>query len=125
MLQAAPPIFLALSKCQAIDAIVQGAASTGHWLQGRQIAVGSVQTVARRLGQIPAPDLIIQDETHHLVAGNVWGRIIHAWPEAHLIGKAATPERLDGKGLAGAAPGLRESGPPPSVAAPRRIRGSG
>jgi hypothetical protein len=28
------------------------------------------------------------------VAGNVWGRIIHAWPEAHLIGKAATPERL-------------------------------
>ncbi|MFM7361486.1 MAG: DEAD/DEAH box helicase family protein, partial [Cyanobium sp.] len=34
----------------------------GHRLQGRQVAVGSVQTVARRLGQLPPPDLIIQDE---------------------------------------------------------------
>jgi DNA repair protein RadD len=71
----------------------------GHRLQGRQVAVGSVQTVARRLGLLPVPDLIIQDEAHHLVAGNVWGRIIEAWPGAHLIGKTATPERLDGKGL--------------------------
>ncbi len=53
----------------------------GHQLQGRQVAVGSVQTVVRRLEQLPAPDLIIQDEAHHLVAGNVWGRIINAWPE--------------------------------------------
>ena len=71
----------------------------GHRVQGLQVAVGSVQTVARRLEQLPPPDLIIQDEAHHLVAGNVWGRIINAWPGAHLIGKTATPERLDGKGL--------------------------
>jgi superfamily II DNA or RNA helicase len=81
----------------------------GHRLQGRQVAVGSVQTVARRLGQLSTPDLIIQDEAHHLVAGNVWGRIIHTWPEAHLIGKTATAERLDGKGLGVEAGGFFEA----------------
>ena len=81
----------------------------GHTLQGQQVAVGSVQTVARRLEQLPPPDLIIQDEAHHLVAGNVWGRIIEAWPAAHLIGKTATPERLDGKGLGVEAGGYFEA----------------
>ena len=81
----------------------------GHTLQDRQVAVGSVQTVARRLNRLPVPDLIIQDEAHHLVAGNVWGRIIEAWPRAHLIGKTATPERLDGKGLGVEAGGYFEA----------------
>ena len=83
--------------------------SPGRALQGQQVAVGSVQTVARRLGRLPVPDLIIQDEAHHLVAGNVWGRIIEAWPSAHLIGKTATPERLDGKGLGVEAGGYFEA----------------
>ncbi len=81
----------------------------GQQLQGRQVAVGSVQTVVRRLAQLPAPALIIQDEAHHLVAGNSWGRIINAWPGAHLIGKTATPERLDGKGLGVEAGGFFEA----------------
>ena len=81
----------------------------GQQLQGRQVAVGSVQTVVRRLAQLPAPDLIIQDEAHHLVSGNSWGRIINAWPGAHLIGKTATPERLDGKGLGVEAGGFFEA----------------
>jgi len=81
----------------------------GQRLQGRQVTVGSVQTVVRRLGQLPVPDLIIQDEAHHLVPGNIWGRIIEAWPEAHLIGKTATPERLDGKGLGVEAGGFFEA----------------
>jgi DNA repair protein RadD len=71
--------------------------------------VGSVQTVVRRLALLPAPDLIIQDEAHHLVAGNVWGRVINTWPQAHLIGKTATPERLDGKGLGVEAGGYFEA----------------
>jgi superfamily II DNA or RNA helicase len=70
------------------------------------VQVGSVQTVTRRLARIPAPSMIIQDEAHHLVAGNMWGRIIEAWPAALLIGKTATPERLDGKGLGNAAGGF-------------------
>ena len=63
------------------------------------VQVGSVQTVDRRLGRIPAPSMVIQDEAHHLVAGNMWGKIIDAWPQAFLIGKTATPERLSGEGL--------------------------
>ncbi len=63
------------------------------------VQVGSVQTVVRRLERIPAPSMIIQDEAHHLVAGNMWGRVVSAWPEALLIGKTATPERLSGEGL--------------------------
>ena len=81
----------------------------GHPFEGRQVAVGSVQTVARRLEQLQAPDLIIQDEAHHLVAGNLWGQVIGAWPSAHLIGTTATPERLDGKGLGVAAGGFFEA----------------
>ena len=81
----------------------------GHRIQVRQVAVGSVQTVVRRLKALPAPDLIIQDEAHHLVAGSVWGRIISAWPDANLIGKTATPERLDGKGLGVEAGGYFEA----------------
>ncbi|NBW18809.1 MAG: DEAD/DEAH box helicase, partial [Caulobacteraceae bacterium] len=63
------------------------------------VQVGSVQTVVRRLGRIPAPSMVIQDEAHHLVAGNMWGKVIDAWPQAFLIGKTATPERLSGEGL--------------------------
>lgn len=63
------------------------------------IQVGSVQTVVRRLGRIPPPSMVIQDEAHHLVAGNMWGRIIETWPTAFLIGKTATPQRLSGEGL--------------------------
>jgi superfamily II DNA or RNA helicase len=81
----------------------------GHPFEGRQVAVGSVQTVARRLVQLPPPDLIIQDEAHHLIAGNLWSQIISAWPSAQLIGTTATPERLDGKGLGVEAGGFFEA----------------
>jgi DNA repair protein RadD len=66
---------------------------------GLMIQVGSVQTVARRLDKLPTPDVIIQDEAHHLVIGNTWGKIIDHWPDACLIGKTATPIRLSGQGL--------------------------
>ena len=80
--------------------INHGILAAGYREDLRQaVQVGSVQTVARRLGRIPEPSMIIQDEAHHLVAGNMWGRIIEAWPRAFLIGKTATPERLSGEGL--------------------------
>ena len=91
------------------DVIAPGHRLQGRQLQDQRVAVGSVQTVVRRLELLPAPDLIIQDEAHHLVAGNAWGRIINAWPGAHLIGKTATPERLDGKGLGVEAGGYFEA----------------
>jgi superfamily II DNA or RNA helicase len=80
--------------------IPHGIIASGYREDLRQpVQVGSVQTVVRRLGRIPAPSMVIQDEAHHLVAGNMWGKIIAAWPQAYLIGKTATPERLSGEGL--------------------------
>ena len=65
----------------------------------KAVQVGSVQTVVRRIDRIPEPCLIVQDEAHHLIRGNMWGRIVDAWPNAYLIGKTATPARLSGEGL--------------------------
>ena len=80
--------------------IHHGILAAGYREDLRQaVQVGSVQTVVRRLGRITPPSMIIQDEAHHLIAGNMWGRVIEAWPEAFLIGKTATPERLSGEGL--------------------------
>ena len=63
------------------------------------VQVCSVDTLARRLHKVPAPTLIIQDEAHHLIEGNKWGKVIAAWPSAYLVGLTATPQRLSGEGL--------------------------
>ena len=64
------------------------------------VQVASVQTLARRLHQIPSGffQLLIVDEAHHAVAGT-WGKVLAAMPQAHVLGVTATPERLDGRGL--------------------------
>jgi superfamily II DNA or RNA helicase len=75
--------------------IAPGCPVTDHLVQ-----VGSVQTVARRLGKPEALGygLIILDEAHHAIAGQ-WAAIIQANPQAAILGVTATPERLDGRGL--------------------------
>jgi superfamily II DNA or RNA helicase len=60
--------------------------------------VASIQTLARRLDTVPAPDLVIIDEAHHSVSKS-YVQMFAAWPTAKFIGVTATPERLDGKGL--------------------------
>jgi DNA repair protein RadD len=65
------------------------------------VQVVSVQTVVRRTGGLIPPDIIIVDECHHAAAGT-WGKILQAFPKAVRLGFTATPERLDGKGLADA-----------------------
>jgi DNA repair protein RadD len=65
----------------------------------RPIQVASIQTLARRLDQAPEADLVIVDEAHHVVAGT-WRAVLALYPETRTLGVTATPERLDGKGLA-------------------------
>lgn len=62
--------------------------------------VASVQTLARRLTRCDVPDLLIIDEAHHAAAGT-WKRVVEHYADARILGVTATPERLDGKGLAG------------------------
>lgn len=64
-----------------------------------KVQVASVQTVVRRLKQLPEPKLIIIDEAHHCIPGNTWGCVIDHWPNAFVIGKTATPSRLSGEPL--------------------------
>jgi len=66
-----------------------------------QVQAAMVQTLARRLGQIAPPDLLVVDEAHHGVAGQ-WRTVTEAWPNTKILGVTATPQRLDGKGLGGA-----------------------
>ena len=62
------------------------------------VQVASIQTIARRLEKLPAPDLIVFDESHHIGAAS-WSAIFERFPRARVLGLTATPWRLDGQGL--------------------------
>lgn len=62
------------------------------------VSVLSVQTAARRLDVMKAPDLLIIDESHHCTS-STYVKILAAWSTASVLGVTATPERLDGRGL--------------------------
>lgn len=80
--------------------VPHGMVATGRRMDLRHnVLVASIDTLIRRFDQIPPQDVILQDEAHHVVAGNKWGKVIDVWPQAFLLGFTATPERLDGRGL--------------------------
>jgi superfamily II DNA or RNA helicase len=78
----------------------------GHYpnLSRTRVAVGSVQTLARRKDVVDklvcnggGRLLMIFDEVHHVTEQSQWGRIIDG--RALCLGVTATPQRLDGRGL--------------------------
>lgn len=50
--------------------------------------------------------LMVQDEAHHVLTGNKWGRAATLFPNARGLLPTATPIRADGKGLGRHADGL-------------------
>lgn len=72
------------------------AGTTPHLEFSTQIS--SVQSLARRLDQVPIPDLIIADEAHHCTT-KTYATIFARWPHVKRLGVTATPARLDGRGL--------------------------
>lgn len=68
-----------------------------------QCAVASVDTIIRRTSQLDnwckQVSLWIQDECHHVLKSNKWGRAVSMFPNSKGLGVTATPLRLDGKGL--------------------------
>jgi DNA repair protein RadD len=60
--------------------------------------VCSIPSLLSRVDSVPAPTLVIVDETHHARA-KTWAEVIGRWPEAKVLGVTATPVRSDGKGL--------------------------
>jgi superfamily II DNA or RNA helicase len=76
------------------------------------VAVAGVQTLVRRgemLGHwLGGVSLVVQDESHHLLSGNIWGKAANMFPNAKFLGVTATPCRADGKGLGAVADGIFE-----------------
>lgn len=76
----------------------------------KPVQVASVQTLMSRFEKIPERfrgfNLVIQDECHHLVATNTFGKVYEKLGSPRLLGVTATPERADGKGLGEAAGGV-------------------
>ena len=67
------------------------------------VQIASIQTLWARCMRadklpLPAADLIIVDEAHH-VAANTWRRILENYPKAKVVGLTAAPCRSDGRGL--------------------------
>lgn len=64
----------------------------------KRAQVGSIQTIVRRMADLPPPDIIFFDEAHHMASGQ-YQQVFDAFPRAKKVGMTATPWRLDGKGL--------------------------
>jgi DNA repair protein RadD len=63
------------------------------------VQVCMAQTLAHRLDRLAEVRFLIVDECHHVMAAT-WLAILSAAPQARVLGCSATPERLDGRGLA-------------------------
>lgn len=59
------------------------------------VKLAMVQTLVNRVKYIPAPDLIICDECHHILADSYMA-ILNEWDTSKLLGLTATPERYGG-----------------------------
>lgn len=65
-----------------------------------RVQVASVQTLIRRATrQNMRADLVIFDEAHHVLEGNMWGKALALLGKPRVLGVTATPCRGDGRGL--------------------------
>lgn len=77
-----------------------------------RVAVASVDTLVNFDQKDPwlqQVGLWVQDEAHHVLAENKWGRACQLFPNAYGLGVTATPTRADGRGLGRHADGLMDS----------------
>lgn len=71
--------------------------------------VGGVDTIVRMNESDPwfkQTRLVVQDEAHHVLKANKWGRAAQMFPNARGFMPTATPRRADGQGLGRHADGL-------------------
>lgn len=87
-----------ISLALARQNVPHGVIAPGHPKTADPVQVCMVQTLSKRFARLPAPDLLVIDEAHHVVS-NTYLALTAAWNEAFHLGVTATPERLDGRGL--------------------------
>lgn len=82
----------------------------GFYDPSARCAVAGVDTLVRRDPKADAwfaqVGLVVQDEAHHVLKENKWGRASTMFPNARTLGVTATPVRADGKGLGVHAEGI-------------------
>ena len=78
--------------------VAHGLIAPGFPYTNHPVRVASIQTLVRRLGNTPRPDLIVYDEAHHATSPTSL-RVLNHYPSAHVLGVTATPARTDGRGL--------------------------
>jgi DNA repair protein RadD len=73
--------------------------------------VGGVDTVVKMTGEswFKQVRLAVQDEGHHVLRDNKWGRAAGLFPNARGLFPTATPLRADGKGLGRMADGITDA----------------
>lgn len=73
--------------------------------------VGGVDTIVKMDAEpwFQQVRLAVQDEGHHVLAENKWGRAARMFPNARGLFPTATPRRADGKGLGRHADGLTDA----------------
>lgn len=73
--------------------------------------VGGVDTIIRMTNEpwFSQIRLEVQDEGHHVLATNKWGRVAGMFPNARGLFPTATPLRADGRGLGRHADGLTDA----------------
>ena len=90
-----------LKKTTGLNSAVEKAENycLGSWFR---VVVGSVQTLMRekRLGQFPEDyfNTIIIDEAHHCISDS-YQKVLKHFPDAHVLGVTATPDRGDMRNL--------------------------
>lgn len=76
------------------------------------VGVASVDTLVKMPADTPwfsSVKLWVQDEAHHVLRDNKWGKAASLFPGARGLGVTATPVRADGKGLGRHADGLMDT----------------
>jgi DNA repair protein RadD len=86
-----------ISRALERQGVAHGIVSPDHPQTQDPVQVCMIQTLNNRLAKMPRPDLLVIDESHHIVSDS-YRTITDAWNTLQL-GVTATPERLDGKGL--------------------------
>ena len=79
-----------------------------------RVGVAGVDTLVRKSakelgGWAEQVTLWVQDEAHHVLEGNKWGKVTALFPNAKGLGVTATPLRADGKGVGRDSDGMFDS----------------
>ena len=89
----------AAEKAEAISGLPVGIIKAGYPSNPLYpIQVASIQTLARRLDNLPDAAIVIVDECHH-ASSPIYRNVLERYPNAYILGVTATPQRNDGRGL--------------------------